>query len=49
MMDSGTTEGESRKRGRSQWDEELDRGKVGLLASFDRELASEGVGEDQDL
>lgn len=28
MMDSGTTEGESRKRGRSQWDEELDRGKV---------------------
>ena len=29
-IDSSILEGEGRKRARSQWDEELDRGKVGV-------------------
>jgi len=28
-IDSAVVEGESRKRGRDPWDEELDKGKVG--------------------
>ena len=28
-IDSAVVEGESRKRGRDSWDEELDKGKVG--------------------
>ena len=40
-MDSSVTEGEGRKRARSQWDEDLDRGKVGLLTCFGREPVRE--------